>query len=884
MLSSDALEPYVKGLEVWVPHAEEGWQLATIQSRELTEAHITLETRAVTGDERTNPRMHMHAVPASPRFLGQDAQNTELPPLRNPKVLDGADDLTSLSYLHEPAVLNNVRIRYAAHNIYTYSGIVLIAMNPFQRVQLYAPELMTAYSGKRRGELEPHLFAIAEEAFRDMIQEQRDETIVVSGESGAGKTVSAKYIMRYFATVATQSGGKSLVADASKRDDRGTEIEEKIMATNPILESFGNAKTTRNDNSSRFGKYIQIHFDKQSYIVGATIRTYLLERSRLIYQPNTERNYHIFYQLCAGAPPSERAQLCLDECTKFAYLNQGNCSEIQGVNDFEEFAETQKALSTIGMSVQRQWDIFRVLASLLHLGNVAIAAQSRTNASIAEDEEAFVTATRLLGVDAAMLAKWITNKQIITRSDKIITKLTPAQAVSVRDSVAKFIYASLFDWLVTNVNATLCNEESASQSHSFIGVLDIYGFEHFKRNSFEQFCINYANEKLQQEFNQHVFKLEQEEYIREQIDWQFIEFTDNQPCIALIEGKLGVLALLDEESRMPSGTDENFVNKLYQQLDTPANKKYFKKPRFGQSAFTICHYAHDVTYEAEGFLDKNRDNVPDEIMEVLEASTFDFLLEVQKHRQAVSVAINYGAAIMNEAKEVASPQTKGRGNAGVSKKPTLGSVFKGSLIELMTTINSTEVHYIRCIKPNEAKVAWKFEPQMTLSQLRACGVLETIHISSRGYPTRRTLAEFISRYYMLVPSSKRPESPRDYCAAILDHALKSPDKYQIGLTKVFFRAGQIALLEKARTDKLVHAVTMIKKNFLARIYRRKYLALRHATITVQVKYRRILRLREKERIRREAAATTIQRHWRGYNQRQCYRAALCSIIYMQTGK
>jgi myosin-5 len=657
--------------------------------------------------------------------------STELPPLRNPPNLDGIDDLTNLSYLHEPAVLNNVRIRYMQHNIYTYSGIVLIAMNPFHRVQLYSPELMLTYSGKRRGELEPHLFAIAEEAYRDMIQEKRNETIVVSGESGAGKTVSAKYIMRYFATV-DASGGKKVLE--SRKDDRGSEIEEKIMATNPILESFGNAKTTRNDNSSRFGKYIQIHFDKKATIVGASIRTYLLERSRLIFQPATERNYHIFYQLCAGAPPSERAALSLDDCMTFHYLNQGNCSHIQGVDDAADFVETQRALSTIGMSVQRQWDIFRVLAGLLHLGNVTINSVSKVHSSIAEDDKALITASELLGVDKEMLTRWIVNKQITTRSEKITTKLTVAQAMGVRDSISKFIYSSLFDWLVDSINATLCNEESRKLCHTFIGVLDIYGFEHFEHNSFEQFCINYANEKLQQHFNQHVFKLEQEEYIREQIDWQFIEFSDNQPCINIIEGKLGVLALLDEESRMPSGTDENFATKLIQQLDKPENAKYFKKPRFQRNAFTICHYAHDVTYSAEGFLEKNRDNVPDEIKEVLESSSFEFLVEVQAHRIA-----------LNQSQAVTSTVSRGRNSLAATKKPTLGSVFKGSLIELMSTINATEVHYIRCIKPNEGKVAWKFEANMTLSQLRACGVLETIHISSKGYPSRRTLPEFVNR-------------------------------------------------------------------------------------------------------------------------------------------
>ncbi|KOS17928.1 Myosin-2A [Escovopsis weberi] len=540
-------------------------------------------------------------------------------------MLEASDDLTNLSHLNEPAVLQAIRLRYLQKEIYTYSGIVLIATNPFARVDsLYVPGMVQVYAGKQRATQAPHLFAIAEEAFMDMIRDGKNQTIVVSGESGAGKTVSAKYIMRYFAT---RESPDSPGARVKRGSETMSETEEQILATNPIMEAFGNAKTTRNDNSSRFGKYIEIMFDEKTNIIGAKIRTYLLERSRLVFQPLKERNYHIFYQLVCGASEEQRKALNILSIDQFDYLNQGNCPTIDGVDDKAEFEATKKSLQTIGVSEAQREDIFKLLAGLLHLGNVKITA-ARNDSVLASTEPSLVLACDILGVDAAEFAKWIVKKQLVTRGEKIISNLSQAQAIVVRDSVAKFIYSSLFDWLVEVINHSLATDEILSRVKSFIGVLDIYGFEHFAKNSFEQFCINYANEKLQQEFNQHVFKLEQEEYLREQIDWTFIDFSDNQPCIDLIEGKLGVLSLLDEESRLPMGSDEQFVSKLHHNYATEKQHSFYKKPRFGKSAFTVCHYAIDVTYESEGFIEKNRDTVPDEHMAILRDTSNGFLKQV----------------------------------------------------------------------------------------------------------------------------------------------------------------------------------------------------------------------------------------------------------------
>ncbi|ORY26880.1 P-loop containing nucleoside triphosphate hydrolase protein [Naematelia encephala] len=896
---------YGKGTRVWLPDATTGWTPATVSSISLPAdtgptAQVTLVVALDdgSGEERTLkfPLSVITAAEASGANNvqtvtpppGQDA----LPPLRNPPLLESSEDLASLSNLNEPSVLHAIATRYALHLPYTYSGIVLVALNPFSPLSIYGPEIIQAYSGRKKGELEPHLFAIAEEALDCMRRGNGtggtdqtgagDQTIVVSGESGAGKTVSAKYILRYFASVDDPSREGS-----SRRKDREqlsggeegmSETERQILASNPIMEAFGNAKTTRNDNSSRFGKYIEILFDNSHEIVGARIRTYLLERSRLVYQPDSERNYHIFYQLLAGAPSKEKKDLSLQsDPGSFAYLAGGGPSStpIPGVDDAKEFRDTQTALSTVGIAVEQQWHIFKILAALLHLGNIKIT-QARTDAVLADDDQALITATNLLGLPATDFKKWTIKKQLTTRNEKIVTSLGSAQASVVRDSVAKFVYSCLFDWLVSVVNDSLGGEGGvgAAKATKFIGVLDIYGFEHFQKNSFEQFCINWANEKLQQEFNAHVFKLEQEEYVREQINWTFIEFADNQACIDVIEGKMGILTLLDEESRLPAGADASLASKLHQQLAKPQHKDVFKKPRFNQNAFTIAHYAHDVTYDVDGFIDKNRDTVPDEHLALLQNSSNGFLKEV----------LDAALAAANTAKANGDAAAPPKRVGAAAKKPTLGSIFKHSLVNLMDTINSTNVHYIRCIKPNESKKAWQLDPQQVLQQLRACGVLETIRISCAGYPSRWTFAEFAERYYMLVNSKEwnSNDDVKRLCSLILEKTLKEEDKYQIGLTKIFFRAGMLAFLESLRSKRLNELVTLVQKNVRRRIEYKKYRQLRGSTIKIQAWWKGILARRYVEDLRKESAAIRIQRVARGWLARKRYTQMRDAVIKIQS--
>lgn len=579
-------ELYAQYNRVWIPDPEEVWKSAEI-AKDYRAGDRVLRLRLEDGMELDYP-----VDPGS------------LPPLRNPDILVGENDLTALSYLHEPAVLHNLRIRFAESKlIYTYSGIILVAMNPYKQLPIYGDAIIHAYSGQNMGDMDPHIFAVAEEAYKQMARNNRNQSIIVSGESGAGKTVSARYAMRYFATVSKSSSN--------------AHVEDKVLASNPITEAVGNAKTTRNDNSSRFGKYTEISFDERNQIIGANMRTYLLEKSRVVFQSENERNYHIFYQLCASAQQPEFKHLKLGSAEEFNYTRMGGNTVIEGVNDRADMVETQKTFTLLGFKKDFQMDIFKILAAILHLGNVQVTAVGHERSSVSEDDSHLKVFCELLGLETSKVAQWLCNRKIVTSSETVVKPMTRPQAVNARDALAKKIYAHLFDFIIEQINQAL---QFSGKQHTFIGVLDIYGFETFDVNSFEQFCINYANEKLQQQFNLHVFKLEQEEYMKEDIPWTLIDFYDNQPVIDLIEARMGILELLDEECLLPHGTDENWLQKLYNNF---VNKNsLFEKPRMSNSSFIIQHFADKVEYQCEGFLEKNRDTVYDTLVEILRASKF----------------------------------------------------------------------------------------------------------------------------------------------------------------------------------------------------------------------------------------------------------------------
>ncbi|CAI0436865.1 unnamed protein product [Linum tenue] len=686
----------------------------------------------------------------------------------------GVDDMTKLAYLNEPGVLQNLKVRYDINEIYTYTGNILIAVNPFRRLpHLYDGHMMEQYKGAAIGELSPHPFAVADAAYRQMINDQISQSILVSGESGAGKTESTKSLMRYLAFMGGRSGNE------------GQSVEQKVLESNPVLEAFGNAKTVRNNNSSRFGKFVELQFDDRGRISGAAIRTYLLERSRVCQVSSPERNYHCFYMLCA-APPEDIKKFKVGSARSFRYLNQSECIELDGLDDPKEYLVTRKAMDVVGISAEEQDAIFRVVAAVLHLGNIVFAKGSEPDSSEPKDDDArkhLKIAAELFMCDEKGLEDSLCKRVIVTRDDVIMKVLDPVAATINRDALAKIVYSRLFDWLVNKINSSIGQDPD---SKSLIGVLDIYGFESFKTNSFEQFCINLTNEKLQQHFNQHVFKMEQEEYTKEQIDWSYIEFIDNQDVLDLIEKKPGgILALLDEACSMfPKSTNETFATKLYQ---TFKDHKRFSKPKLARNDFTVCHYAGDVTYQTEFFLDKNKDYVVAEHQALLSASKCSFV-----------------SSLFPPLPEESSKS---------SKFSSIGARFKQQLQSLLETLNATEPHYIRCVKPNNALKPAIFENANVLQQLRCGGVMEAIRISCAGYPTRKHFNEFIARFGILATNVSNLSCDEvTACKNILEKV--KLEGYQVGKTKVFLRAGQMAELDARRTEVLGRSATFIQRKFL----------------------------------------------------------------------
>ncbi|WCJ38180.1 myosin 2 [Euphorbia peplus] len=755
----------------------------------------------------------------------------------------GVDDMTKLAYLHEPGVLQNLRSRYDMNEIYTYTGSILIAVNPFRRLpHLYDSHMMEQYKGADFGELSPHPFAVADAAYRLMINDGISQAILVSGESGAGKTESTKLLMRYLAYM----GGRAAASE-------GRSVEQKVLESNPVLEAFGNAKTVRNNNSSRFGKFVELQFDKRGRISGAAIRTYLLERSRVCQVSDPERNYHCFYMLCS-APPEDVQRFKLGNPRTFHYLNQSNCYELDGVDDSKEYMATRTAMDIVGISSDEQDAIFRVVAAILHLGNIEFAKGKEIDSSMPKDEKSWFhlrTAAELFMCDAKALEDSLCKRVIVTRDETITKWLDPEAAAQSRDALAKIVYTRLFDWLVENINNSIGQDP---ESKSLIGVLDIYGFESFKTNSFEQFCINLTNEKLQQHFNQHVFKMEQEEYTKEEIEWSYIDFVDNQDILDLIEKKPGgIIALLDEACMFPRSTHETFAQKLYQ---TFKNHKRFSKPKLARSDFTIGHYAGDVTYQTELFLDKNKDYVVAEHQALLNASTCSFV-----------------SGLFVPSAEESSKQ---------SKFSSIGSRFKQQLQSLLETLSATEPHYIRCVKPNNLLKPSIFENKNILQQLRCGGVMEAIRISCAGYPTRKPFDEFIDRFGMLAPEILDGSS--DEIAACKKLLVKvGLQGYQIGKTKVFLRAGQMAELDARRTEVLGRSASIIQRKVRSYLSRRSFIMIRLSAIHIQASCRGQLARQVYENMRREAASLRIQTYLRMHIAKRAYTDLYCSAISIQTG-
>lgn len=644
----------------------------------------------------------------------------------------------------------------------------------------------------------------------------QDQCIVISGESGAGKTESTKLILQYLAAI---SGKHSW-------------IEQQILEANPILEAFGNAKTVRNDNSSRFGKYIDIHFNRTGVIEGAKIEQYLLEKSRIVSQNPEERNYHIFYCLLAGLSSEDKRKLDLGSASDFKYLTGGNCVTCDGRDDAAEYADIRSAMKVLCFSDQEIWEILKLLAALLHTGNISFKAITIDNLDATEipDLQNVKRVGNLLELPLQPFIHALTRKTFFAHGETVISTLSREQSIDVRDAFVKGVYGRLFVYIVKKINNAIYKPKTTMRSA--IGVLDIFGFENFNLNSFEQFCINYANENLQQFFVQHIFKLEQEEYNHEAINWQHIEFVDNQDALDLIAIKqLNIMALIDEESKFPKGTDQTLLAKLHK---THGSHRNYLKPKSDiNTSFGLNHFAGIVFYDTRGFLEKNRDTLSSDIVQLIAGSPSSKFLQ--------SIFAN----------------DIGMGAETRKRTPTLSTQFKKSLDSLMKTLSSCQPFFIRCIKPNETKRPMMFDRALCCRQLRYSGMMETIRIRRAGYPIRHMFRDFVERYRFLIsgvpPAHKtdcRAQTSR-ICAQVLGRS-----DYQLGHTKVFLKDAHDLFLEQERDRVLTRKILILQRSIRGWVYRRRFLRMR-------------------------AAAVIIQKYWKGYAQRQRYNKMRIGYMRLQ---
>ncbi|KAG5675745.1 hypothetical protein PVAND_005623 [Polypedilum vanderplanki] len=743
-----------------------------------------------------------------------------LPPERRIKAMhassvQGVEDMISLGDLHEAGILRNLLIRYNDNLIYTYTGSILVAVNPYQILPIYTADQIKVYKERKIGELPPHIFAIGDNAYANMKRFCQDQCIVISGESGAGKTESTKLILQYLAAI---SGKHSW-------------IEQQILEANPILEAFGNAKTVRNDNSSRFGKYIDIHFSRNGVIEGAKIEQYLLEKSRIVSQNPEERNYHIFYCLLAGLSSEEKKKLELSTAKDYRYLTGGGCVKCDGRDDVAEFADIRSAMKVLCFSDQEIWEIFKLLAALLHAGNINYKAITVDNLDATEipDQANVKRVANLLELSVPAFINALTRKTFLAHGETVISTLSREQSIDVRDAFVKGVYGRLFVLIVKKINNAIYKPKTTMRTA--IGVLDIFGFENFNQNSFEQFCINYANENLQQFFVQHIFKLEQEEYNHEAINWQHIEFVDNQDALDLIAIKqLNIMALIDEESKFPRGTDQTMLAKLHK---THGSHRNYLKPKSDiNTSFGLNHFAGVVFYDTRGFLEKNRDTFSADILQLIATSSSKFL-------------------------QLVFANDIGMGAETRKRTPTLSTQFKKSLDALMKTLSTCQPFFIRCIKPNEFKKPMLFDRNLCCRQLRYSGMMETIRIRRAGYPIRHIFRDFVERYRFLingVPPAHKTDC-RAQTARICAQVLGRTD-YQLGNTKVFLKDAHDLFLEQERDRVLTRKILILQRSIRGWVYRRRFLKMR-------------------------AAAIVIQKYWKGYAQKKRYKKMKIGYMRLQ---
>eukprot|EP00057_Strongylocentrotus_purpuratus_P011170 XP_011665644.1 PREDICTED: myosin-10 [Strongylocentrotus purpuratus] len=744
----------------------------------------------------------------------------------NPPKFSKVEDMADLTCLNEASVLHNLKDRYYSSLIYTYSGLFCVVVNPYKRLPIYHEKVIELYKGKKRHEVPPHVYAITDTAYRSMLQDREDQSILCTGESGAGKTENTKKVIQYLAHVAASKNTKGsstihsiqqeLAGDRIKKKKvtyqlpNAGELEAQLLQANPILESFGNAKTVKNDNSSRFGKFIRINFDTSGYIAGASIESYLLEKARVVRQAGTERTFHIFYQLLLGTSPEVKKQMLLENIDQYAYLSNGNVP-VTGVDDRNEFKDTLEAVRVMNINQEELDATFKVVSAVLLFGNLTFKQERNTDQATLPDSTIAQKICHLLGINVTEFTKALLKPRLKVGRDFVNKAQSKEQVEFACEALSKAIYEKLFKWIVARINKSL--DRSKRTGASFIGILDIAGFEIFQMNSYEQLCINYTNEKLQQLFNHTMFILEQEEYRLEGIEWKFIDFgLDLQPCIDLIEKPMGILALLDEECWFPKATDKSFVEKLMKEMGKHNN---FKKPDFRDTAdFSVVHYAGKVDYSATQWLTKNMDPLNDNIIGLLRSSVDPFVCNMWKDANIVGMS---NLSTDNNSRFGAANTRRGMFR-------TIGQLYKEQLGRLMTTLNNTNPNFVRCIIPNHEKKAGKINSPLVLEQLRCNGVLEGIRICRQGFPNRIIFQEFRQRYELLTPNVI-PKGFMDGKKAVVEmiKALDlDPTLYRLGQSKIFFRAGVLAHLEEERDLKLTDIIIRFQAHCRGAISRRNY--------------------------------------------------------------
>ncbi|KAL8198899.1 UNVERIFIED_CONTAM: Unconventional myosin-Ic [Gekko kuhli] len=749
----------------------------------------------------------------------------------------GVQDFVLLeNFTSEAAFIENLRKRFKENLIYTYIGSVLVSVNPYKDLEIYSKQHMDRYRGVSFYEVSPHLYAIADNAYRALRTERKDQCILISGESGAGKTEATKKILQYYAVTCPAS-------------DQVETVKDRLLQCNPVLEAFGNAKTLRNDNSSRFGKYMDVQFDYKGAPIGGHILNYLLEKSRVVHQNHGERNFHIFYQLLEGGEEELLRRLGLEKNPhQYHFLVKGQCAKVSSINDKNDWRVVRKALSVINFNDNEVENLLSIIASVLHLGNVQFSADEQSNAQVVTENQIKYLA-RLLGVEGSLLREALTHKKIIAKGEELISPLNLEQAAYARDALAKAVYGRTFSWLVNKINKSLAYKETENlgwrRSTTVLGLLDIYGFEVFQHNSFEQFCINYCNEKLQQLFIELTLKSEQEEYEAEGIAWEPVQYFNNKIICDLVEEKFkGIISILDEECLRPGeATDMTFLEKLE---ETIKNHPHFlthkladakTRKSLGREEFRLLHYAGEVTYSVSGFLDKNNDLL---------------------FRNLKEAMCNSENPIINHCFERTELTDKKRPETAVTQ-------FKNSLSKLMEILMSKEPSYIRCIKPNDAKQACRFDEVLIRHQVKYLGLMENLRVRRAGFAYRRKYEVFLQRYKSLCPETwpTWDGRPHDGVAVLLKHLGYKPEEFKMGRTKIFIRFPKtLFATEDALEIRKQSLATKIQANWRGFHQRKKFQQMKNAAITIQSWWRGTLGRRKAAR--KKWAVGIIRRFIKGF--------------------